>query len=179
MTVNPSADRREILKAAILLVGGSLVGGSLASCSAREPEGPFFDPESFALLDAVCETIIPQTDTPGASAAGVPKFIEGMMTEWASDETRGLFRKAIAAVDDRARGETGKRFTQLTPEMRTSLLTAHDANGGDDWTVLRRLTLMGYYLSEPGATQELRYELVPGEWDPALPVTPDTRAWAA
>src|SRR3546814_10026107 len=30
---------------------------------------------------------------------------------------------------------------------------------------LRELTLIAYYLSEPGATQELRYELIPGVWE--------------
>jgi len=38
--------------------------------------------------------------------------------------------------------------------------------------------MTGYYLSEPGATQELRYELVPGVWEPAVKMGPDTRAWA-
>lgn len=179
MTTGFAADRREILKAAILLVGGSLAGGTLASCTARDPDGPVFDPENFALLDAICETIIPQTDTPGASAAGVPHFIEGMMSRWASDRTRTQFQGALTAIDDFARREGGKRFLQLSPEARTRLLTAHDAKGTEDWTALRRLTLMGYYLSEPGATQELRYELVPGAWDPAVPVTPETRTWAA
>ncbi|WP_428027518.1 gluconate 2-dehydrogenase subunit 3 family protein [Altererythrobacter sp.] len=172
------AGRREILQAAILLVGGGLFGGTLASCSKREQDGPFFEPEAFALLDAVCETLIPQTDTPGASAAGVPQFIDDMMRNWASDETRATFQRALTAIDDMARAESGKRFVELAPDTRTAMLSAHDAKGEEDWRALRQLTLMGYYLSEPGATEELRYELVPGQWEPNVPVTPDTRAWA-
>lgn len=38
---------------------------------------------------------------------------------------------------------------------------------------------MGYYYSQVGATQELRYELVPGAWEPSVPITAATRAWAA
>jgi hypothetical protein len=26
---------------------------------------------------------------------------------------------------------------------------------------------------------ELRYELVPGVWEPSIPITPATRSWAA
>ena len=42
----------------------------------------------------------------------------------------------------------------------------------------KALVLALYYLSEAGATQELRYEHVPGAWEPSLPVTADTRGWA-
>ena len=42
----------------------------------------------------------------------------------------------------------------------------------------RRLVFALYYLSEAGATQELRYEHVPGAWEPSIPVTADTRGWA-
>jgi hypothetical protein len=38
--------------------------------------------------------------------------------------------------------------------------------------------MTAYYLSEVGATQELRYELVPGSFQGGIPVGPDTRAWA-
>ena len=52
------------------------------------------------------------------------------------------------------------------------------ANGmdGHPWRTIKTLILTGYYTSEVGASQELRFELVPGRWDPALPVTAETRA---
>ena len=42
----------------------------------------------------------------------------------------------------------------------------------------KELVLTLYYLSQPGATRELRYEHVPGKWEPSIEVGPDTRAWA-
>jgi hypothetical protein len=38
--------------------------------------------------------------------------------------------------------------------------------------------LVGYYHSEIGATQELRYELVPGAWRSCLPLSEVGRASA-
>ena len=42
----------------------------------------------------------------------------------------------------------------------------------------KELVLTLYYLSQPGATRELRYEHTPGKWEPSIEIGPDTRAWA-
>lgn len=47
------------------------------------------------------------------------------------------------------------------------------------WPTFKRLVLVGYYTSEAGATEELRYEAVPGRYDGCLPVAEVGRAWAA
>lgn len=44
--------------------------------------------------------------------------------------------------------------------------------------VMKELTVVGYYTSEVGATQELRWNPAPGLWLPNEPVTEDYRAWA-
>ncbi len=170
----PALDRRALLQSAILLVGGALVPGTAL---ARAATAGFFTPAERAIVDAACDTLIPRTDTPGAIDAGVPAFIDGMMTNWASDETRASFRSVIAGIDAAAKG-----FAALPPADRAAQLAAYDraALAGNDraYRRFRELALMGYYLSEPGATQELRYELAPGVWEPRVAVTPETRAWA-
>jgi len=89
---------------------------------------------------------------------------------------------ADADIDAAAGGEAGKGFVALTPAQRLDSLQAYDSAALEGhsrpYLQLKELVLMGYYLSEPGATQELRYELAPGVWEPAMPVTRDTRAWA-
>ena len=44
--------------------------------------------------------------------------------------------------------------------------------------MLKELTLVGYYTSEVGATQELRYERAPGRYDGCMPYEDLGRAWA-
>jgi hypothetical protein len=46
------------------------------------------------------------------------------------------------------------------------------------YAALKDLLINLYYLSEPGATVELRYEHVPGVWEASTPITAETRAWA-
>lgn len=176
-------DRRALLRSAILLVGGSAVGAANAAFAQDAPAAaPFFTPAERATLDAICGTLIPKTDTPGAIEAGVPGFVDSMMTNWASNRTRRQFRNALAGIDKAATDAHGKAFAALAPAQRTEVLTAFDAAAftGNNWDYRRfkELALTGYYLSEAGATQELRYELAPGVWEPKIAIGPDTRAWA-
>ena len=46
------------------------------------------------------------------------------------------------------------------------------------WRTMKELTLVGYYTSEPGATQELRHEAVPGRYEACVPLAEIGRAWA-
>ena len=41
---------------------------------------------------------------------------------------------------------------------------------------LKELIVVLYYYSEPALTKELTYEHAPGEWQPSIPLTPETRA---
>jgi hypothetical protein len=171
------------MRSAILLVGGAIAGlPDIAFGQVAAPAVAFFAPPERALLEAVCATMIPRTDTPGALEAGVPAFIDGMMTRWANDDTQRRVKAALADIDTAARGEAGKGFVALTPAQQLESLQAYDAAALEGrsrpYMQLKELVLMGYYLSEPGATQELRYELAPGVWEPAVPLTPDSRAWA-
>jgi len=174
-------DRRALLRSAILLVGGTMAGlPDIAFATA--PTKAFFTPAERAVLDSVCAALIPRTDTPGALEAGVPAFIDAMMTNWAAPKTAERFRSVLTSIDNAARTETGKGYAALTATERDARLAAFDAAafaaGDRDWRRFKGLAMTGYYLSEPGATQELRYELVPGVWEPAVKMGPDTRAWA-
>ena len=174
-------DRRALIRGAILMVGGSIAAGAMPDLAFAQTAA-FFTPAERAVLDAYCATLIPKTDTPGAIEAGVPGFLDGMMTNWASDNTRAGFRSALAEIDESASFALGKGFAALTPEQQLAVLTTHDAEAfaarNGPYRRLKELALTGYYLSEVGATQELRYELAPGVWEPSIPMTPDTRAWA-
>ena len=131
--------RREALRRVSLLLGGtvsaSTIAGVLAWCEAR-PEAAkgeeVWTPrtlsseqsETVALLG---EHILPETDTPGASAARVHEFIDAMLTGYSSERERQQFLAGLARLDDRAVREFGKPFREATPAEQLRLVTALNA----------------------------------------------------
>lgn len=177
---NLAISRRALLHNAILLVGGAAL---MPDALAATVSDTFFAGQERSALDKLCETMIPRTDTPGALEAGVPAFLDGLMTNWASPEHRQMMRQTIASLDRAAQADTGKPLAALSPAESEAWLTRQDAELMAAWdpgyVQFKRLVMTGYYYSEPGATEELRYELVPGVWEPAVPITAETRTWAA
>ena len=171
--------RRALLQGAILLVGGAVLGPRLHAAT----PATYFTAAERPLVASLCDTMIPRTDTPGAVEAGVPAFLDTLMAGWANPEHQALMRGTIARLARDAQGETGKPLLALSPAQRTAWLTTKDvallAARDPGYDQFKRLVMTGYYYSEPGATVELRYELSPGVWEPAMPITADTRSWAA
>lgn len=139
------------------------------------------------LLDQLCDLVIPTTDTPGAREAGVARFVEAAIAHGLREAKADMLPSFAAALDQLA----GSAFLSLSIERRTALLTELDTGtltpNGDaiaapvlaQWPILKSLIVIGYYTSEIGATKELQYLLVPGRFDPDVPLTPDGRAWSS
>jgi gluconate 2-dehydrogenase gamma chain len=172
-------DRRQMLEGLGALLGLTALPASALAAAAKRP--PLLDAPTSALLVAVCDTLIPRTDTPGALQAKVPATVDALLRDWASPAHRAAHLTALGAIDAAARAKAGKPFALLTPAARLSFLSHYDAENfasNPDYFKLKDLLITAYYMSEPGATQELRYEHVPGAWEPSIPLAKDTRAWA-
>ncbi|HYD23434.1 MAG TPA: gluconate 2-dehydrogenase subunit 3 family protein [Croceibacterium sp.] len=170
----PALDRRALMRGAILLVGGTLAAGAIAPAFAATGTERFFTPAELAIVAEYAEIVIPRTDTPGAKDAGVPEALDGLMANWASAERQAEFRALVERIA--AAGVIGSGPAQVDLARR---FDAAQMPADPVYRRFKELVLTLYYLSEPGATQELRYELTPGRWEPSIPVGPDTRAWAA
>ena len=181
---NGKMNRRSLLLGAVFLVGGAaaLTRFTRQSDAGRD-SGPVFSPDQFALLEQVSEVMIPASDTPGAMAAGVPDFMRQMLADWGSHETRAQIQAVLDRIDKQAWNRYGAAFVALPGERRLEILRNVDAEGVARQDVaygkFKWLLLVGYYQSEVGATQELRYELVPGAWRACLPLAEVGRASAA
>lgn len=179
-------DRRTLLARALLLVGASVTGVPFDALAAAEAD--LLSQGQRATLTAAADTIVPQTDTPGAVDVGVPALFEGLLANWAAPATV----TALADVLDRI-AALGGGFVALAPDRRKAALQAFDAGAlapsdapranpfgppsaaDPAYQRFKQLVLTLYYLSQPALTQELAYTHVPGRWEPSVPVTPATR----
>ena len=187
-------DRREALRRTAMLLGASLsapaIAGVLAGCSAGT-EGNWtplaFTPEQGELVATIAEHIIPETDTPGARAAGVHVFIDKMLAEHYPAAVRQRVLDGLADIDARARRDCGGPFIRCSADQQRAVLARIDEEAfaaapeqRDPHYIrtLKELTLLGYYTSEIGATQELRHVRVPGRFEACVPLSKIGRAWA-
>ena len=162
-------------------------------------ENPFFrfTSEQDALIAEVAETIIPTTDTPGAKAAGVPDFIKKMLADCYEQPVRDEFMRGLTKLDTDSTAKFGKSFVNCSPDERIEMLKAAALQGDADrkkarakpsestlpppdpfFFVAKSLTVTGYFTSEIGCTQALRYEAVPGKYIGDLPYKKGDKAWA-
>lgn len=189
LTEERQPDRREIMRWAVGLVGGMGALTVLEACTPADQTGPgagagaYFSSEAMELVSAVAGIIIPVTDTPGAVEVGVPTFIDGMMTNWASAETQAAFSDLLNHIDEIANGDHSKPFLKLNDQQQYALVSkidtkAYSSDGHPAYRRFKELVLTGYYWSESGATQELLYEAVPGRWEACVPFEDVGRTWA-
>ena len=147
-------------------------------------EGKFLNADEMALVAALAQTIIPNTDTAGAIEAGVPEAIQGLASEWGDDNYRKYTRSGLATIDKHFKSIGGQAFANQSERQRESLLSRYDADvfsgkvKDDYYRDFKSTVATAYYMSEPGATEELIYEAVPGEWKGCVPFSEIGRTWA-
>jgi hypothetical protein len=78
------------------------------------------------LVIAASELIIPATDTPGATAAQVNRYIDEVLAD-ATPADRDAFLQGLAWLDMRAEARFNKQFVNASPDQQIELLKALDA----------------------------------------------------
>lgn len=191
-----SINRREALRRTAGLLGGLIslpvASGFLNACT---PSGPDWTPVALSpdqqeMVTILTDLILPETDTPGAAAAGVPRFIDTMVGEAFLEPDRTRFLDGLDALGARCQDTYDTPFLESTPGQQTALLGEIDEETFGPgapridpetptfYVMLKEMTLVGYYTSEIGATQELQINIVPGRYDGDVPVEEVGRAWA-
>jgi hypothetical protein len=175
-------------------ISAPVLAGVLKGCKAS-PEltftPVFLTQDQARLVSEIAEIIIPKTDTPGAKDVGVPGFVDIMLKECFKPEDQENFIKGLKEFDDGARTTMGDLFLDLDAQKQADYVKqVHDdaVTAGKDpenndkprafILTLKELTLVGFFTSEPGATQVLQYEAVPGAYNGCVPLAEVGKAWA-
>ena len=184
-------NRREALSRVAILTGGVVLGAEafLSGCKTNT-KGVTFSKEDIAFLNEVAETIIPATSTPGAKEAKVGEFMTVMVNDCYEEKDQAIFMGGMKKLDEASKKLNSKSFLESTPEQRNALLVALDKEAKEYqkaakpedpkhyFTMIKQLTLSGFFTSEVGATKALRYVAVPGKFVGSYPYKKGDKAWA-
>ncbi|AWW31030.1 gluconate 2-dehydrogenase subunit 3 family protein [Echinicola strongylocentroti] len=182
-------NRREAMKSVGLLFGSALSVSTLAvfqqGCTrSKDAVAGVFSDEDTKMMAEIGDIIIPETpDSPGAKAVGIGAFMVKMLEDCYSQEDREKVSAALGYFEDK------KDFSSASLDKQTAAVSELDGQvygkGSEleedlsrGYKIIKELTLFGYFSSEAGATQALRYELVPGRYDGCVDLKPGDKAWA-
>ena len=190
-------ERRELLKIMAMTLGSGVALPESAFArigeAFNEADLTFFRPAQREQIAMLAEAIIPETDTPGAIAAGVPGWIEVIVKDCLEPEDQAIITEGLATIMLRCANLYRMGFDELSAEEQVKFLTAEDeqakaanlqrekAEGQQRRTFLeqfKELTKFCYVNSEVGATQAFNFQLVPGKWVPDMPLEPGMKAYS-
>ena len=195
VVVDDLVTRREAIRRVSALLGGAAIVGQavwLSGCATGQRSSrTLFSAADVALLDEIADTILPDTKTPGAKAAGVGPFIALMVRDTYDPSEQRSFLAGLETLERESNAQNGVGFMASSPAQRVALLERLDrealaymreqAGAGDRphyFRMLKELTLLGYFTSEIGYTQAMRYAETPGRFDPCITYTAGDKAWA-
>lgn len=194
MASEKKISRKEAIMRTGMLMGGVVFApsilGVLNGCAATPGEWrpTLFSRRQVRMVTALADVILPEDDTPSASQVGVPKFIESMVKEVYNEEQRDQFLKGLDKFGEDSSVALNGNFYDMTDEIkyehtfglnRVAIENPRDEEGNRPFILIfRELTILGYFTSEVGATQVLRYEPTPGEYRGCVPFEEIGRTWA-
>ncbi|NCD69911.1 gluconate 2-dehydrogenase subunit 3 family protein [Mucilaginibacter agri] len=186
-------NRREAIERVAWILGGTVIGAEffLSGCkpSAGKVED-LFDKDHVAFLNEVADTILPKTNTPGAKEAKVGEFMGVMVRDCYTADDQKIFLDGLGKIDEAADKKFSVKFMQADVKQRTAVLadldkeqaaytkTKKKEDPNHFYYMIKQLTLLGYFTSEVGCTQALRYLPVPGKFDGNYPYKKGDKAWA-
>ncbi|KQR67647.1 gluconate 2-dehydrogenase subunit 3 family protein [Pedobacter sp. Leaf176] len=146
------------------------------------------------LIAELAETIIPETDTPGAKSSGVQNYIINVLHNCTAKVEQNKFLNGLESVQGYAYDLFNKSFERCTLLQRTEILKHFEESdtyryqilnkinnklvGRPFFTLLKQLTVEGYCSSELGASQGLSYDYIPGNFIACTPLKPNQKSWA-
>ena len=176
----PAMNRRKFL--------GLVAGSCCFKYSVAKSQGSYFLPIKVSeKLKCISALTIPKTATEGALETQTHLFVEKALITGIEETDRTTADRFFAALDR----YIGTGFMSISEEQQKNIMEEIDSEVFSDdefkiddddiklWKKIKSLILIGYYTSQTGASVELNYVPVPGNYVPDLPVEFDTRAYSS
>jgi gluconate 2-dehydrogenase gamma chain len=174
--------RREAIRRTALALGiaitPSLLSGVMnaQTVSRTTVDAPtYLSSSQYGTVRAIAERIIPKTDTPGAIDVGVPAFVDLMYGKYLTEEEKRVFVAGLAEVEKLSAEQGQRNFAQLSSVQQDALLTqmarAAQEKEKTFFHLMKELTLLGYFTSEPVGKKVLHYDPIPGRFEGCIPLS--------
>lgn len=169
--------RREAIRRAVIVAGVAFAPAwlSLVERDRTAAQTGALSAEQLALVAAIADRILPRTDTPGASDAGVPVFIDQLYAGFMTDAERQMLTTGLAGVQAASATAHRNSFSALTAVQQDELLRgiarAEEGQAQGFFRLFRSATILGYFTSEIVGKTVLHYDPVPGRYDGCLPMS--------
>jgi len=180
--------RRELLRRVALMLGGAVSAPAalaiLQGCSAKDAASatafkPKFltSPSHMDIVTEIADIIIPKTDTSGAKDAGVPAFIDLVLADVYPQEAQARF---VAGLQEfaAAASMSGSPFLKREPAQRVAFVKQSlekalegERNPKPFILMARELTLLGFFTSKVGITENMEYVAVPTAYHGCVPLS--------
>lgn len=171
------------------MFGGILSASAIAtvfdSCVAPA-EGEVWTPDFFSveqgeIVTRIADILIPRTDTPGAIDALIPQFVDRVASIRLDEAGKKGFQAGFKAMAEACLKATGKSFLDCSDEEQLAFLQAEEKaslEGDNLFGNLKEVIYTGFFESEEGATEVLKYDPVPGNYDGCVPFSEVNGTWA-
>jgi DNA-binding transcriptional regulator YhcF (GntR family) len=165
MTVTTAATALSALSASNWIFAFDEDGSVVKAATKNGQWSPdFFSNKEITQLETLCETIIPKTDTAGASEARVHEYID-LLYSVDSEENQDRVKNGLKWLDKRCKKIQKSNIAKASPEQLIGLLeplsdtkNSHPSEleiGVDLFRDLKAKTITGYYTSKEGRVEEL------------------------
>lgn len=165
-------ERRAAIKQLVIVAGGLAL---LPSCLRDKGKASIqlanidIDAAGEDLLAEIVETLIPETDTPGAKTLNLHLFVLKMVDDCHDETDQSSFVTGLKQWDTAMRKIAESRFSESNEAQRTVFLESiakddqHSLAGF--YQIVKRRTIQGYLNSEYVMKNQLVYELVPARYN--------------
>ena len=190
--------RRKFLRGFGKAIGGTAIGAAMSGTMMNTAlaftrgqdsslvAGKVFNQPQMFMLKQICAQVIPTTDTPGAHQVDTHGFIDNQLMLCFPKKIQKAQVQLLKLIQRTAQKRYGKLFVKTSDKEQVELLTDIDVGKGGFnqkqrklFKQLKSLIAFGYYTSEVGMTDELRYLAVPGGYKGQISYTTGEGAWAS
>lgn len=200
-------NRRELIQNSTLALGAFFSSQTLlalADTATTKTTKTFLDKNDRLVLAQISEIIMPRTDTPGAIDVGVPDKMDEIFARVLNSQEQQKVKDGFVALDQVCKVIHKKSFLALDSSNQIAFVKTLNLNfvkaGSSDarliedyqskidktqiqkaidlFAIVKELTLVIFFRSEPGATKVLQYVAIPGRFNGCVPLKEIGRAWA-